>query len=125
MKFDGETESTAICALACLPLCLISQSLCVLGCEGKQLDLTCLYGRSITKLLCDPNGMAIGGFSGPDPAVSELATAWVQRRGGSWSLNTRGRLLSFASVAERPPAVGVLRQAGAASTEEIALPRAA
>jgi RimJ/RimL family protein N-acetyltransferase len=56
----------------------------------------------------------IGGFSGPDPAVSELATAWVQRRGGAWTLNTAGRLLAFAAVTERAPAQGVLRLAGQA-----------
>ena len=55
----------------------------------------------------------IGGFSGPDPTVSALAAAWVAQRGGSWSLNTRGRLLSFETGTQSAHAKpGVLRLAG-------------
>jgi RimJ/RimL family protein N-acetyltransferase len=55
----------------------------------------------------------IGGFSGPEPTVSTLATAWVERRGGSWSVNTRGRLMSFSGGADDGGASkkGVLRLA--------------
>jgi RimJ/RimL family protein N-acetyltransferase len=56
----------------------------------------------------------IGGFSGPDPAVSELAAAWVRRRGGTWSLNTRGRLLAFSSAPLESRKPGVLRLASPA-----------
>ena len=55
----------------------------------------------------------IGGFSGPEPTVSALASAWVAQRGGSWSVNTRGRLMSFSTGAERDGKKGVLRLAGA------------
>jgi GNAT superfamily N-acetyltransferase len=60
----------------------------------------------------------IGGFSGPDPTVSTLASAWVAHRGGSWSVNTRGRLMSFSSGTEDDGATkkGVLRLAGANDT---------
>jgi GNAT superfamily N-acetyltransferase len=56
---------------------------------------------------------AIGGFSGPEPTCSGIATAWVERRGGSWSVNTRGRLLSFGPAAAPARPGGVLRRAGA------------
>jgi predicted GNAT family acetyltransferase len=57
----------------------------------------------------------IGGFSGPDPTVSELARTWVSRRGGSWSVNTSGRLLSFSSASKTSAgtAAGMLRLAAA------------
>ena len=60
----------------------------------------------------------IGGFSGPDPTVTTLASAWVERRGGSWSVNTRGRLMSFSGGASGDDAgkQGVLRLAGASDT---------
>src|SRR6185503_10625326 len=37
----------------------------------------------------------IGGFSGPETIVNELANAWVRERGGAWSVSTRGRLLAL------------------------------
>jgi GNAT superfamily N-acetyltransferase len=60
----------------------------------------------------------IGGFSGPDPTVSILATAWVELRGGSWTVNTRGRLMSFSAGTGEDGATkkGVLRLAGANDT---------
>lgn len=60
----------------------------------------------------------IGGFSGPDPTVSTLATAWVERRGGSWTVNTRGRLMSFSDGTSDDGATkkGVLRLADATDT---------
>jgi hypothetical protein len=50
--------------------------------------------------------------------VTTLATAWVERRGGSWSVNTRGRLMSFSGSTGRDDVVkkGVLRLAGANDT---------
>jgi hypothetical protein len=57
---------------------------------------------------------AIGGFSGPAATVTELARAWVRERGGSWSVNTGGRLLSFEStVSAAATAAGTLRLAAA------------
>ncbi|HLF10508.1 MAG TPA: hypothetical protein VJA26_04785 [Gammaproteobacteria bacterium] len=38
------------------------------------------------------------GISGPEPAASELARAWTERYGGAWSVHSRQRLLSLASV---------------------------
>lgn len=60
----------------------------------------------------------IGGFSGPDPTVSILASAWVERRGGSWSVNTRGRLMSFSGGVNDDGAgkKGVLRLANVNDT---------
>jgi GNAT superfamily N-acetyltransferase len=60
----------------------------------------------------------IGGFSGPDPTVTAIASAWVERRGGSWSVNTRGRLMSFSGAADADGASkkGVLRLADARDT---------
>jgi GNAT superfamily N-acetyltransferase len=58
----------------------------------------------------------VGGFNGPEPSVSELATAWVNRRGGSWSIDTRGRLLTLARAQDSAPRTGTLRLAGANDT---------
>jgi GNAT superfamily N-acetyltransferase len=58
----------------------------------------------------------VGGFNGPEPTVSELATAWVNRRGGSWSIDTRGRLLTLARARDSAPRAGTLRLAGATDT---------
>jgi hypothetical protein len=60
----------------------------------------------------------IGGFSGPEPTVSTLASAWVEQRGGSWSVNTRGRLMSISGGVDSDGAnkKGVLRLAGGNDT---------
>jgi GNAT superfamily N-acetyltransferase len=94
----------------------------LLGCAYRtppyKVGVTALPEAAIAPLAADLAATyagAIGGFSGPDPAVSALARAWVARRGGTWSVNTSGRLLSFASPAEAPAGgpTGVLRLAGA------------
>jgi predicted GNAT family acetyltransferase len=56
----------------------------------------------------------IGGFSGPEPTVSDVASAWVRTRGGSWSVNTRGRLFALAADVKRQHGHGdgILRLAG-------------
>jgi hypothetical protein len=59
---------------------------------------------------------SIGGFSGPDATVKALASAWVEKRGGSWSVNTGGRLMSFGPQTEAPGKPGVLRLANAADS---------
>jgi hypothetical protein len=93
----------------------------IVGCAYRtppyKVGITALPSTAVPLLVADlattyPGPIA--GFSGPDPAVSELASAWVQRRGGTWSLNTRGRLLAFDSVVDRPQADGLLRLAGPA-----------
>lgn len=95
----------------------------IVGCAYRtppyKVGVTALPEEAVAPLVADladvyPAG-SIGGFSGPDPAVSAAATAWVQRRGGSWTLNTRGRLLALEARAEADEASApfVLRLANA------------
>ena len=97
----------------------------LVGCAYRtppyKVGVTVLPDAAIAPLVADLVATypgPIGGFSGPDPTVSLLASAWVERRGGSWSVNTRGRLMSFASGvgADEPGKKGVLRLAGANDT---------
>jgi GNAT superfamily N-acetyltransferase len=93
----------------------------LVGCAYRtppfKVGVTALPEAAIAPLVADLGAVysgTVGGFSGPDPTVSSVASAWVAERGGSWSVNTRGRLLSF----ETGPATGhakpgVLRLAGA------------
>jgi len=74
----------------------------LVGCAYRtppfKVGVTLLPDAAIAPLVADLVATypgPIGGFSGPDPTVSTLATAWVDRRGGSWTVNTRGRLMSF------------------------------
>src|SRR6185503_2557777 len=97
----------------------------LVGCAYRtppfKVGVTALPEAAIAPLVADlaatyPGN--IGGFSGPDPTVSILASAWVEQRGGSWSVNTRGRLMSFSGGAADDGASkqGVLRLAGANDT---------
>ena len=97
----------------------------LVGCAYRtppfKVGVTILPDAAIAPLVADlattyPG--SIGGFSGPDPTVTTLANAWVERRGGSWSVNTRGRLLSFSGRAgsDKTFKKGVLRLAGANDT---------
>jgi GNAT superfamily N-acetyltransferase len=97
----------------------------VVGCAYRtppyKIGVTALPQAAIEPLVADLAATyadAIGGFSGPDPTVSELARTWVKRRGGSWTVNTGGRLLSFASptTASGSGAAGMLRLASAGDT---------
>jgi hypothetical protein len=88
----------------------------LVGCAYRtpphKVGVTTLPAAAIAPLVADLAATypgAIGGFSGPEPTVSELAGAWVRERGGSWSINTSGRLLSFAS---QPAAAGAANRAG-------------
>jgi len=92
----------------------------LIGCAYRtppfKVGVTVLPSAAVPLLVTDLAATypgSIGGFSGPEPTVSELATAWVQHRGGSWSLNTQGRLLSFAPATSHTPPNGTLRLAGA------------
>ena len=94
----------------------------LIGCAYRtppyKVGITVLPESAVAPLVADLAATyagAIGGFSGPDPTVTELARAWVSRRGGSWSVNTRGRLLSFDSppTSNAGGATGTLRLAGA------------
>jgi GNAT superfamily N-acetyltransferase len=93
----------------------------LVGCAYRtppfKVGVTALPGDAIAPLVADLAAVypgTVGGFSGPDPTVSALASAWVAERGGSWTLNTRGRLLAFDGGPETAHAKsGVLRQAGA------------
>jgi len=96
----------------------------IIGCAYRtppyKVGVTLLPGEAIAPLVADlsatyPGG--IGGFSGPEPTVGELADAWVATRGGSWSVNTRGRLMSLPPAPAAPGGPqGVLRLAGADDT---------
>jgi hypothetical protein len=91
----------------------------LVGCAYRtppfKVGVTALPEASIAPLVADLAATysgAIGGFSGPEPTVSELARTWVRQRGGSWSVNTSGRLLKFASLDTAPGAAeGTLRLA--------------
>jgi RimJ/RimL family protein N-acetyltransferase len=74
----------------------------IVGCAYRtppfKVGITALPEAAIAPLVADLAATyagPIGGFSGPDPAVSGLASAWARERGGSWSVNTRGRLMQF------------------------------
>jgi len=97
----------------------------LVGCAYRtppfKVGVTTLPDAAIAPLVADLAATypgSIGGFSGPDPTVTTLASAWVERRGGSWSVNTRGRLMSFSGRASGDDVVkkGVLRLAGANDT---------
>ncbi len=94
----------------------------LIGCAYRtppyKVGVTVLPQAAVALLVADLAATyagAIGGFSGPEPTVSELARAWVSRRGGSWSVNTSGRLLSFGSAGKTSGdgATGMLRLAAA------------
>jgi hypothetical protein len=92
----------------------------LLGCAYRtppyKVGVTTLPDAAIAPLVSDLAATypgPIGGFSGPDPTVTALASAWVERRGGSWSVNTRGRLMSFSTSTADDVKKGVLRLAGA------------
>jgi GNAT superfamily N-acetyltransferase len=95
----------------------------LLGCAYRtppfKVGVTALPSAAIplvvTDLAATYSGQ-VGGFNGPEPTVSELATAWVNRRGGSWSIDTRGRLLTLARAQGSAPRTGTLRLAGANDT---------
>jgi len=97
----------------------------LVGCAYRtppfKVGVTALPDAAIAPLVADlaatyPGN--ISGFSGPDPTVSILASAWVEQRGGSWSVNTRGRLMSFSggAAADGASKKGVLRLADANDT---------
>lgn len=94
----------------------------LLGCAYRtppyKVGVTALPEAALAPLVADLAATypgPVSGFSGPDPTVSALATAWVDARGGSWSVNTRGRLLSFeGGPGPERAKPGVLRLAGAA-----------
>lgn len=93
----------------------------LVGCAYRtppfKVGVTALPQTAIAPLVADLAATyagPIGGFSGPEPTVRALADAWVHERGGSWSVNTRGRLMTFSTEARaKPPSkTGVLRLAG-------------
>jgi GNAT superfamily N-acetyltransferase len=95
----------------------------IVGCAYRtpphKVGVTDLPEAAIAPLLADLAATypgPIGGFSGPDATARALADAWVKQRGGSWTVNTGGRLLSFASQRGDASAAGTLRLAGAADT---------
>ena len=95
----------------------------LLGCAYRtppfKVGVTALPEEAIAPLVTDLAATypgPIGGFSGPDPTVSDLASAWVRQRGGAWTVNTRGRLMSLGPQLAAPSSAGaahVLRLASA------------
>jgi hypothetical protein len=97
----------------------------IVGCAYRtppyKVGVTVLPEGAIAPLIADLAATypgPIGGFSGPDPTVSAVATAWTEQRGGSWTLNTRGRLLSLGRepAPDASAAPFVLRLASASDT---------
>lgn len=95
----------------------------IIGCAYRtppyKVGVTELPNTAIAPLVADLLATypgAIGGFSGPEATATALADAWVRQRGGSWTVNTGGRLLSFVSQPGTASKVGTLRLAGAADT---------
>jgi hypothetical protein len=93
----------------------------IVGCAYRtppyKVGVTALPEAAIAPLVADLAATypgAIGGFSGPDATATALADAWVRQRGGSSTVSTGGRLLSFASQPAESSAAGTLRLAGAA-----------
>lgn len=95
----------------------------LVGCAYRtppfKVGVTALPHEAIAPLVADLAATypgPIGGFSGPEPTVAALADAWVRARGGSWQVNTRGRLLRLPAEARpaEPRQPGVLRLAGPA-----------
>ena len=97
----------------------------LVGCAYRtppfKVGVTVLPDDAIAPLVADLAATypgSIGGFSGPEPTVSTLASAWIERRGGKWSINTRGRLMQFSGSGGGDDVVkkGLLRLAGANDT---------
>jgi len=81
-----------------------------------RVGVSALPSTAIPPLVADLEATypaAVGGFAGPLPTVSELAAAWIERRGGSWSIHARQRLLSLGTVTAAG-ASGTLRLGSAA-----------
>lgn len=95
----------------------------ILGCAYRtppfKIGVTVLPPAAVAPLaadLAEAYPGAIGGFSGLEPTVTELAKAWTALRGGSWSVvpRTRQHLLSFGAAPPAAPRPGTLRLAGSA-----------
>lgn len=92
----------------------------LIGCAYRtppfNVGVTALPSAAIAPIVADLAATypaSVAGFSGPEPTVSALATAWVAHRGGSWSINSRQRLLSL-GTSTGTPAAGTLRLASPA-----------
>jgi GNAT superfamily N-acetyltransferase len=95
----------------------------IVGCAYRtppfKVGVTALPAAAVPLLVADlakTYAGPIGGFSGPETIVNELATAWVRERGGTWSVSTRGRLLALTGAPRGAPTKGVLRLARPADT---------
>ena len=103
--------------------CTIEDDGQLVGCAYRtppyKVGVTALPEAAIALLVADLAATypgAIGGFSGPEATATALADAWVRQRGGSSTVGTGGRLLSFGSQAGNTNTAGTLRLAGAADT---------
>lgn len=92
----------------------------IIGCAYRtppyRVGVTALPAAAIAPLLASlaDTYAAVSGFAGHAATATALAAAWVERHGGSWSVNTRQRLLALAAPRAHAPAGGTLRLAGSA-----------
>ena len=78
-----------------------------------KVGLTRLPSAAIAPLVADLAVVypTVGGFSGPEPTVQEVAAAWVAAHGGSLETGPKQRLVALPPYRGAPPA-GTLRLAG-------------
>lgn len=90
----------------------------IVGCAFRmppfRLGLTALPLGAIPALVDSVRGFyrTLSGVAGPEPAVSAYAARWIELHGGSWSVQSRQRLLAHrAIVPTAAPPKGALRAA--------------
>jgi hypothetical protein len=92
----------------------------IVGCAYRtppyRVGVTALPATAIAPLLTNlaDTYATVSGFAGDNVTATALATAWIGRRGGSWSVNTRQQLLALAAPVAHTPTEGTLRLAGSA-----------
>ena len=95
----------------------------ILGCAFRtppyRLGITALPLDTITALVESVSAVYrnLSGVAGPEPAVSAFTAAWMKLRGGSWTVQSRQRLLTHRAIVptDEPPR-GALRIASSADT---------
>lgn len=90
----------------------------ILGCAFRtppyRLGVTALPPAAIPALVASVGAIygTLSGVAGPEPAASAFAAAWMELRGGSWSVQSRQNLLAHrALVPTGDPPPGALRPA--------------
>lgn len=95
----------------------------IVGCAFRtppyRLGITALPLETIPALVESVAAVypSLSGVAGPEPAVSAFTAAWMKLRGGSWTVQSRQRLLAHRAIVptDEPPR-GILRIANAADT---------